>query len=86
MLNVIAKVASKKLIPTPVQITYNEQIENMIQQLEPQIYKVFGDTYPARWVALRILDGDKNFLATLQKHHKEPLIREVVINEISLSQ
>lgn len=78
--------ANKKLIPTPIQITYNEQIENMIQKLEPEIYKVFGDTYPARWVALRILDGDKNFLATLQKHHKEPLVREVVINGISLSQ
>ncbi|WP_026592974.1 FeoB small GTPase domain-containing protein [Bacillus sp. UNC437CL72CviS29] len=86
LLNVIAKVANKKLIPTPIQITYNEQIENMIQKLEPEIYKVFGDTYPARWVALRILDGDKNFLATLQKHHKEPLVREVVINGISLSQ
>ena len=47
----------------------------MIRELEPQIYKVFGDTYPARWIALRILDGDKNFLTTLQKHHNEPLVR-----------
>ena len=38
----------------------------MIRELEPQIYKVFGDTYPARWIALRILDGDKNFLTALQ--------------------
>ncbi|PFA19997.1 iron transporter FeoB [Bacillus cereus] len=86
LLSVIGKVANKKLLPTPVQITYNEQIESMIQELEPEIYKVFGDVYPARWIALRILDGDKNFLAALQKHHKEPLVREVIINGISLSQ
>jgi Fe2+ transport system protein B len=86
LLSVIAKVATKKLIPTPIKITYNEKIENMIQELEPQIYEVFDDTYPARWIALRILDGDKNFLTALQKHHNEPLVREVVINGISLSQ
>ncbi|MBE7104923.1 iron transporter FeoB [Bacillus cereus] len=86
LLSVIAKVATKKLIPTPIKITYNEKIENMIQELEPQIYEVFGGTYPARWIALRILDGDKNFLTALQKHHNEPLVREVVINGISLSQ
>ena len=47
----------------------------MIQELEPQIYKVFGDTYPARWIALRILDGDK-ILNYTSKHHNEPLVRE----------
>ena len=86
LLNVIAKVANKKLIPAPIKVTYSEKIENMIRELEPQIYKVFGDTYPARWIALRILDGDKNFLTALEKHHNEPLVREVVINGISLSQ
>ncbi|WP_270606199.1 MULTISPECIES: FeoB small GTPase domain-containing protein [Bacillus] len=86
LLSVIAKVANKKLIPTPIKVSYSEKIESMIQELEPQIYKVFGDTYPARWIALRILDGDKNFLTTLQKHHNEPLVREVVMNGISLSQ
>ncbi len=40
----------------------------MIQELEPQIYKVFGDTYPARWIALRILDGDKKFLNYTSKN------------------
>ncbi|SFJ89606.1 MULTISPECIES: FeoB small GTPase domain-containing protein [unclassified Bacillus (in: firmicutes)] len=86
LLNTIEKVVNRKLIPTPFQITYNAKIEKMIQELEPQIYKVFGDAYPARWIALRILDGDKNFLESLQKHHEEPLVREVVINEISFSQ
>ncbi|MEI4803405.1 FeoB small GTPase domain-containing protein [Bacillus sp. NPDC077411] len=86
LLNTIEKVVNGKLIPTPFQITYNAKIEKMIQELEPQIYKVFGDAYPARWIALRILDGDKNFLESLQKHHEEPLVREVVINEISFSQ
>lgn len=86
LLNTIEKVVNRKLIPTPFQITYNEKIEKMIQELEPQIYKVFGDAYPTRWIALRILDGDKNFLESLQKYHEEPLVREVVMNGISFNQ
>ncbi|WP_028401107.1 FeoB small GTPase domain-containing protein [Ectobacillus panaciterrae] len=86
LLDTIEKVTERKIITNPYQIQYSEHIENMISSLEQDIYHLFGDAYPARWVALRILDGDKNFLEALQRNHKEPVIREVPVNGVSFSQ
>ncbi|UVI27750.1 FeoB small GTPase domain-containing protein [Paenibacillus spongiae] len=59
-------VASGALVPQPVKIPYNEDIERKIEELEPYILETLGTRYPTRWIALRLLDGDESLLQSLK--------------------
>ncbi|MFD3268614.1 FeoB small GTPase domain-containing protein [Paenibacillus dendritiformis] len=71
LLDKIEQVASGKLVPQPLQIQYSDHIERKIAELEPAIREHLGDRYPARWLALRLLDNDENLLQTMKKRMKE---------------
>ncbi|MBO9129027.1 FeoB small GTPase domain-containing protein [Bacillus sp. 165] len=86
LLNTIEQMAKGSIATSPYQVKYKEDIEDMIAKLEPQIQAAFGDIYPARWIALRILDGDKKFLETLQKRYKKPSIKEDAKHGVTLKQ
>jgi len=79
LLDLVEKVASGRIIPVPIRVTYSEEIEQSIQKLEPFIRQTLGDLFPARWVALRLLDGDESLLAALKEHAGESApVKEVV--------
>ncbi|ETT64821.1 FeoB small GTPase domain-containing protein [Paenibacillus sp. FSL H8-0457] len=54
----------------PYRMRYNEQLEAQISGLESQLRDVVGDEYPARWLAIRFLDGDRKLIATLKERLK----------------
>ncbi|WP_019121371.1 FeoB small GTPase domain-containing protein [Brevibacillus massiliensis] len=79
LLDLVEKVASGRIVPVPIRVTYSEEIEQSIQKLEPFIRQTLGDLFPARWVALRLLDGDGSLLAALKEHAGESApVKEVV--------
>lgn len=86
LLDTIELVAKGTLKPRPYQVRYSDSIEKMIAALEPEVKKLFQDAYPVRWVALRMLDGDKSLLETLQQNYKAPSMKEVFVNGVSFSQ
>ncbi|NNV06239.1 FeoB small GTPase domain-containing protein [Geobacillus sp. C56-T2] len=51
----------------PLSIRYSSDIEQGIARLIPRIRETVGDAYPARWIALRLLDGDTSLLAALKQ-------------------
>lgn len=67
LLDTIIGVASGRLQTSPLQITYGEEIEAKIDKLVPAIRSVFGNRFPARWVALRFLDGDESLIHALSE-------------------
>lgn len=54
----------------PYRMKYNEQLESQISGLESQLRDIVGDEYPARWLAIRFLDGDRKLIATLKERLK----------------
>ncbi|WP_456289544.1 50S ribosome-binding GTPase [Paenibacillus sp. AK002] len=54
----------------PYRMRYNEQLEAQISGLESQLRDIVGDEYPARWLAIRFLDGDRKLIATLRDRLK----------------
>ncbi|MCM3260231.1 50S ribosome-binding GTPase [Paenibacillus lautus] len=54
----------------PYRMKYNEQQEAQISGLESQLRDIVGDEYPARWLAIRFLDGDRKLIATLKERLK----------------
>ncbi|MBC8080186.1 MAG: 50S ribosome-binding GTPase [Gorillibacterium sp.] len=77
LIRMIEKVAKGTLMSTPVQIRYNEEIETKISVMVPEISSLLGDEFPARWIALRLLDGDDGILEKLIHRVKKSERREL---------
>ena len=63
---VITRVAVGELILNPKAVAYPADIEQAADELIPEIAGLVGDFLPARWVALRLLEGDTNLLERLK--------------------
>ncbi|CAH1054553.1 FeoB small GTPase domain-containing protein [Paenibacillus pseudetheri] len=81
LLDQVERVATGALTAQPLRITYNEEIERGIVELTPLVEQTIGSKYPARWIALRLLDGDDSLLTSLKENmrNKElPETKEVI--------
>jgi len=52
----------------PMQVSYSREVEEIVAKLTPKIRELIGDTFNARWIALRLLDGDKAFINKISRH------------------
>ena len=53
---------------TSRQLVYSPEIEEAIQKLLPNIQRLIDHKLNPRWVALRLLDGDKAFIDSINRH------------------
>jgi Fe2+ transport system protein B len=66
------QVAAGMLDLYPRRIAYSEQVENAVQKLLPNIQRLTGSMLNPRWVALRLLDGDRAFIESIGLHLNLP--------------
>lgn len=52
----------------PMQVVYSREVEEIVEKLTPKIRELIGDAFNARWIALRLLDGDKAFINRISRH------------------
>jgi Fe2+ transport system protein B len=62
------QVAAGMLELYPRRIAYSEQVESAVQKLLPNIQCLVGNRLNPRWVALRLLDGDRTFIESIGLH------------------
>ncbi len=68
LLDVIEKVASGEIKPKPFQVKYETpQIKQVVDNLTRQIESELPDIPNPRWIAVRLLDGDRRIIETLEK-------------------
>lgn len=65
--DVIAAVATGALRPAPPPIVYDDATEAAAGQLARQLEPLLRGQLNARWVALRLLEGDATFLESIQQ-------------------
>lgn len=58
----IYRVAMGQEKPTPCKVQYSEEVESVLEQLVPSIEHLLDGRLDARWVALRLIDGDTSIL------------------------
>ncbi|KYH31909.1 ferrous iron transport protein B [Clostridium tepidiprofundi DSM 19306] len=68
--NITLKVCTKKIIPSPYKLKYNEDISNYMLKIEPLLKNMFNNKINSKWLALRFLDGDKSILNSINKYLK----------------
>jgi ferrous iron transport protein B len=68
LLEAISEVASGKTLATPYRVKYNHpKLDQAVKQLVPQIEQAFPLVPNARWVALRLLDGDERIIKAVEQ-------------------
>ncbi|RLQ96722.1 FeoB small GTPase domain-containing protein [Falsibacillus albus] len=70
LLETIEKMVLGQIKVNPYSIRYSPEIEEKVKALEPSIEELFGNEYPTRWIALRLLDGDKELMNELKMRLK----------------
>ncbi|MCD7035071.1 50S ribosome-binding GTPase [Metabacillus sp. GX 13764] len=76
LLQEVEKMAILKENPAAFQIQYSAELEEKISELEPLVSDWLGESYPARWIALRLLDGDEELIQKLKNSIPEKLEKE----------
>lgn len=64
----IVQVASGSLQPRPRQIVYSSEVEKAVKHLLPMVANIAHNALSPRWLALRLLDGDRSFLDSLSSY------------------
>ncbi len=64
----ILQVASGSLHTSPRQIVYSTEVEKAVKHLLPMVGSIANNTLSPRWLALRLLDGDRSFLDSLSSY------------------
>lgn len=60
--NVLCRTCEEKTIRTMRRNRYSDDIERAIAQLEPYVVRALGETVDPRWAAMRLLEGDTDFI------------------------
>lgn len=63
---VISKIVKGEISTQPELVKYDEEIEEAIGHLVPKLLPILGDQYNLRWLALKLLDGDKVIINHLE--------------------
>lgn len=75
----------KKSIKSNYIIKYDKPIEEAIALLEPSIRKLIGDL-SSRWLALKLLDGDKTIIKSINRYYKIDILEEEeIVNKLQLA-
>lgn len=63
----IYDLSCKKIVTCPVQIKYPSEITEQLKILTPMLSSIFMEKINAKWLALRLLDGDESLINSISK-------------------
>ncbi len=73
----VIKVARGEVTPSPKLVEYSPKVEKYIHELHSKLSDIC-DGVPARWLALRMLDGDEKLYQTMASHIGGERLEETV--------
>ncbi|NMM61864.1 ferrous iron transport protein B [Clostridium sp. P21] len=68
LMNAVFDVAFNNITTNTINIVYDEVIENSISQVKNLVDLVIKNSLNPRWVALKLIDGDKTLLSSINKY------------------
>lgn len=85
LMDTIKKVCEKEIMPKPNKIKYKQYIEEYVENAREKMDKMLEESKQdinlSRWITLKILDGDKQILKTIEKNLNINLINNTELIE-----
>ncbi|HWQ51585.1 MAG TPA: ferrous iron transport protein B [Terriglobales bacterium] len=75
----VAAVTDGSFAAKPLRVAYSEEIERAVSSLEPAVSAALEGRVNARWVALKLLDGDGSLLRSLENYLGYDLSRDEAV-------
>lgn len=76
LMDAVLEVSSKDIIPNTLSVVYDDPIEEAIGEIQDIIKVKFQNALNYRWLALKLIDGDKTLLASINKYLNFDLTKE----------
>ncbi|WP_300382776.1 ferrous iron transport protein B [Clostridium sp.] len=92
LMDVVSDVASNRFTTKPLDIVYEDFIENAISQIEDKVQSLLQDRLNSRWISLKLIDGNETLLSSINKYldfdltNQDELMKEVYEIRISLKE
>ena len=85
LLDTIMQICEGKIIPTPKNVTYPNEIENAISLISEKLkdYKVIPKKL-LRWISLKVLDGEEKILKSIEKAFNISIIDNVELEIVKV--
>jgi ferrous iron transport protein B len=80
LMDAVARMAAGEERQACVAVRYLAPIEHALAQIEPLVAQRLGNTLPARWAALRLLEGDEKLLSVLALHLGQDLREDAALS------
>ena len=81
LMDAVASVTGEEQSRRPLRIDYGEEIERAVSVLRPAVEAALNGKLDARWVSLRLLDGDKSLIASLERYLGRDLLSDGAVAE-----
>ena len=83
LVDAVYNIASIKTSNNPITVKYEEIIESSISRIEAKVKTLLNVSLNPRWVALKLLDGDKTLLNSINKYLNFNINEDVeLMNEV----
>lgn len=71
LLETIYQMINGNIKANPYRLKYSDEIESIVEAIEPILAETLGTKYNTRWLALRLIDGDKAISNSIDNILKE---------------
>lgn len=86
LMNAVYKVSYNQVKLNPLRVKYSDKIEKHVEILEPRIERIVEGKINARWLALKLIDGEKTILNSINKYLGFDLMEKLGgFNEIAVT-
>lgn len=65
LLNTINDMVEDKINLNPLRLKYDNSIEETVEKVEGNLANILNENFNKRWIALRLIDGDKSILESI---------------------
>ncbi len=81
LIDSIANIQKYKKTHTPIKIEYTYEIEKAIEILEAIVTEKLNSKLNSRWITLRLLEGDKNIIESINKYLGYNINEDLIISK-----
>jgi len=79
LLDAVHGISTGAILPKPRLIRYPLNVEKIVRKLEPLLKDLLRGQLNARWVALRLLDGDQSLLESIEQNIYPGITRDLEV-------